>query len=75
MPFQDGFKDRKYLPFEHEGQLYEFVFLPNGLSTAPRIFTKLFKPALAILREDMVLLLIYIDEIIIIADNAQILKV
>ena len=34
---------RKYLLFEHDGQLYEFVCLPNGLSSAPRIFTKLLK--------------------------------
>ena len=55
---------RKYLRFEHDGQLYEFVFLPNGLSSAPRIFTKLLKPALPRLREDGVLLVIYIDDII-----------
>ena len=35
---------RNYLRFEHDGQLYEFVCLPNGLSSAPRIFTKLLKP-------------------------------
>ena len=45
-------EDRKYLRFEYEGQLYEFVFLPDGPSSAPRIFTKLLKPALARLRED-----------------------
>ena len=56
-------EDRKYLRFKHEGQLYEFVCLPNGLSSAPRVFTKLLKPALARLR-DGVLLVIYIDDII-----------
>lgn len=64
-------EDRKYLRFEHEGQLYEFVCLPNGLSSAPRIFTKLLKPALARLREDGVLLVIYIDDIILFADDPQ----
>lgn len=63
-------EDRKYLRFEHEGQLYEFVCLPNGLSSAPRIFTKLLKPALARLREEGVLLLIYIDDIVF-ADDPQ----
>ena len=62
---------RKYLRFEHDGQLYEFVCLPNGLSSAPRIFTKLLKPALARLREDGVLLVIYIDDIILLADDPQ----
>ena len=47
---------RKYLRFEHDGQLYEFVCLPNGPSYEPRIFTKLLKPALARLRDDGVLL-------------------
>ena len=64
-------EDRKYLRFEHEGQLYEFVCLPNGLSSAPRIFSKLLKPALAISREDGVLLVIYIDDIILFADDPQ----
>lgn len=68
-------EDRKYLRFEHEGQLYEFVCLPNGLSSAPRIFTKLLKPALAKLREDGVLLVIYIDDIILFADDPQTLVI
>ena len=42
---------RKYLRFMFEGQLYEFTCLPNGLSTAPRFFTKIMKVALAHLRE------------------------
>lgn len=68
-------EDRKYLRFEHEGQLYEFVCLPNGLSSAPRIFTKLLKPALAKLREEGVLLVIYIDDIILFADDPQTLVI
>ena len=28
---------RKYLRFEHDGQLYEFLCLPNGLSSAASI--------------------------------------
>ena len=62
---------RKYLRFEHDGHLYEFVCLPNRLSSAPRIFTKLLKPALARLREDGVLLVIYIDDIILLAEDPQ----
>ena len=62
---------RMYLRFEHDGLLYEFVCLPNALSSAPRIFTKLLKPALARLREDGVLLGIDIDDIILLADNPE----
>lgn len=42
---------RKYLRFMFEGKLYEFTCLPNGLSSAPRFFTKIMKVALAYLRE------------------------
>ena len=36
--------DKKYLKFEFMGSLYQYTCLPNGLSSAPRIFTKLLKP-------------------------------
>ena len=36
--------DRKYLMFEWQGSYYQFIFLPNGLSCAPRLFTKILKP-------------------------------
>ena len=35
--------DRKFLRFIWEGTLYEFACLPNGLSCAPRIVTKILK--------------------------------
>ena len=36
-------EDRKYLCFEHEGQLYEFVSLPNGLSERTQNFYQIVK--------------------------------
>ena len=42
---------RMYLKFEWQGKLYQFTCLPNGLSTASRIFTKAFKPVFAALRK------------------------
>ena len=36
--------DRKYLRFIWRGQLYQFTACPNGLSSAPLLFTKLMKP-------------------------------
>ena len=36
--------NRKYLRFTWNNQLFQFTCLPNGLSSAPRIFTKLMKP-------------------------------
>ena len=41
---------RKYLHFIWKNQLFQFTCLPNGLSSAPRIFTKLMKPAYSTLR-------------------------
>lgn len=42
-------RDRKYLKFSWNGKLYQFTCLPNGLSSGPRKFTKIFKPALSCL--------------------------
>jgi hypothetical protein len=46
----------KFLRFNFEGTLYEFTCLPNGLSSAPRIFTKLMKPSFVFLRGKGILL-------------------
>ena len=40
----------KYLIFFWKGQLHKVLVLPNGLCSAPRKFTKLMKPPVAILR-------------------------
>ena len=40
---------QKFLCFKWRGEVYQFTCLPNGLSCAPRIFTKILKPALATL--------------------------
>ena len=36
-------EDRKLLMFQWKGKYYQFTCLPNGLSSAPRIFTKILK--------------------------------
>ena len=43
-------KDRKKLRFKHLDKLYQYRTLPNGISCAPRQFTKLMKPVYASLR-------------------------
>ena len=40
-------EDRKVLMFQWKGKCYQFTCLPNGLSSAPRIFTKILKPIYA----------------------------
>ena len=56
---------RKYLRFIFNENLYEFKALPNGLSSAPRTFTKIMKVPLSHLREQYGYKLVgYIDDII-----------
>lgn len=43
-------EDRKLLMFQWKGKYYQFTCLPNGLSSSPRIFTKILKPVYACLR-------------------------
>ncbi|XP_053400697.1 uncharacterized protein LOC128557387 [Mercenaria mercenaria] len=43
-------EDQVKLRFEHRGILYQYQALPNGISFAPRLFTKLMKPIYASLR-------------------------
>ena len=42
---------QKYLKFMWQGNLYQFTCLAQGLSSAPRLFTKLMKPVFSFLRE------------------------
>ena len=44
-------EDRKYLLFEWQGSYYQLTCLRNGISCAPRLFTKILKPVYAHLRE------------------------
>ena len=54
---------QKYLKFIWNNQLYVFTCLPMGLSSSPRIFTKLMKPVFATLRSDFGHICIsYIDD-------------
>ena len=41
---------QKYLKFVWRNQLYAFTCLPMGLTSSPRIFTKILKPVFATLR-------------------------
>ena len=54
---------RAYLRFIWREQLYQFTCMPNGLSCAPRKFTKLLKPALSELHTQGHISSGYIDDI------------
>ena len=53
---------RKYLCFEWLGQLYHYTGYPNGLSSAPRNFTKIAKVLFSELRKEGHLNTSYIDD-------------
>ncbi len=54
---------RKYLCFNFNNVLYRYTCLPNGLSSCPRLFTKLLKPALASLHKKGHIVTAYLDDI------------
>jgi hypothetical protein len=61
---------RKYLRFEYQGELFQFTCLPNGLSSGPRVFTKLMKVPLSYLRKNHnVNISCYIDDVFISDDS------
>ena len=53
---------RKYLRFYWQGCLYQYTCMPNGLSSAPRCFTKLLKPVYSTLRQYGHINVGYIDD-------------
>ena len=57
-----------------QGTTYEFNCLPFGLSSAPWVFTKTLKPVAALLRELGVRMVIYIDDILIMAESMELAK-
>ena len=55
---------RKYLRFVWKGSLLEFACLLFGLAAAPRLFTKVLKPVVALLRRARIRLIIYLDDLL-----------
>ena len=53
---------RRYLRFIWKNQLFQYTCLPNGLSSAPRLFTKILKPLYATLRSQGFENVGYIDD-------------
>ena len=55
-------KYRKYLRFTVGAEVFQFKTLPFGLSIAPRVFTSVLKPILALLRSRGIKLHAYLDD-------------
>ena len=64
-------KDRKFLRFLWKEQTYEFRCLPFGLSSAPRISTKLLKPVMALLRRQGICTIIVLDNLLIMGQSKE----
>ena len=62
---------KKYLRFVFQGITYEFQCLPFGLSSAPRTFTKLLKPVMALLRLQGIRIVIYLDDMLILDQSPE----
>ena len=62
---------QKYLRFLWRDSLLEFACLPFGLASAPRVFTKLLKPVLSILRQRGIRLIVYLDNILLMVPSVE----
>lgn len=61
---------RKYLAFPFRDRIYQWKVLPFGLSSAPRLFSKILSTALSPLRQNGMKYIQYLDDILLIADDA-----
>ena len=56
------------LLFKANAESFQFLCLPFGLCTAPRVFTKVLKPAVELLRSIGIRLVIYMDDMLLMAN-------
>jgi len=62
---------QQYLRFQVAEACYQFTCLPFSLSCAPWTFTKVMKPLITLLRSWGVRIIIYIDNMLIMADSKE----
>lgn len=62
---------REFLKFQWQDQLWQFQALPFGLSSAPCVFTKLLKPVVSTLRKLGIRLVLYLDDMLIMAKHRE----
>ena len=63
--------DRKLLRFKWNQKIYEFTALPNGLSSAPRVFTKITKVLFSELRKNGHQNTSYLDDCLLVGESCQ----
>ena len=59
------------LQFQWEEKTYQFMCLPFGLTSAPRVFTKVLRPPLGMLRQVGIRLVVYLDDILILHQSRE----
>ncbi|XP_065195411.1 uncharacterized protein LOC135826738 [Sycon ciliatum] len=62
---------RRFLTVQWQSRQYQFAAVPFGLASAPRQFTKLLHPVITCLRQQGVRLVVYLDDILIMAGSYQ----
>ena len=62
---------RKFVRFQWKGTLYEFICLCFGLGPAPRVFTKLLKIPISLLRKINIRVIIYLDDMLILSHTIR----
>ena len=62
---------QQFLRFRVEGQCYQFTCLPFGLSCAPWTLTKVMKPLMTLLRSWGIRIIVYIDDMLVIARTRE----
>ena len=63
-----------YLRFAYDDKVFQFKVLPFGLSSAPRVFTKMLAPIVALIRQRSIRFHPYLDDCLIVASNPQTLR-
>lgn len=64
-------QSQKYLSFLWKEKIYQFLHLCFVLSPAPRVFTKFLKVPISIWRRQNIILILYLDDIILIAQSQK----
>ena len=62
---------QKHIRLKWKGNVYQFLCLCFGLSSAPRVFTKLMKILISVMRKLNVRLIIFLDDILIMASTKK----
>ena len=64
-------EDRQYFRFMRQGKKYQCTAMPFGLAPAPRLATKILQPVVRHLRSMGVRVVVYIDDILVLARNQE----